>query len=425
MPKKRTRVEIQCAFFTWRLFTRNGVYFADGRAHKDRPGKRSLGTRDEAEARRFLVELDRLKAEACGLVPPRTAASPAPAARLSLTTGRQLFETHLSRSPVTGGIQPSTKKRYRAILDKFLPFCESIKIDSWDDVDASVLERYSAYLHPNYAQKTIHAELTLCKQAVRWMIDRGHLQGREPIRLALRKAESQAAYCWRPEEVDAMLAHCRKRSDLVWLHDVITALATTGLRIAELAGLRWSDINLADGMLSLTDESGIGTGTGATDRRRLKSGRSRSIPLHVDLLTVLERLPKKGGPVFRGARGGRLKPDVVRNVLVREVLTPLASRFPTPIGGRGFSLGRLHSFRHYFCSTCANSGVPEPMLMHWLGHADSAMVRRYYHLHDADARQKLNSVRFVGVAASGGPAAGHDSASDNPQEAPESIGKLD
>ncbi len=98
-----------------------------------------------------------------------------------LVDGRQLFESHLARSPVTGGIQASTQKRYRAILDKFLPFCESIRIDSWDDVDATVLERYSQFLNPNYAQKTIHAELTLCKQAVRWMIESGHLQGRKAV----------------------------------------------------------------------------------------------------------------------------------------------------------------------------------------------------------------------------------------------------
>jgi integrase len=108
--------------------------------------------------------------------------------------------------------------------------------------------------------------------------------------------------------------------------------------------------------------------------------------------------------VFHGPRGGRLKPDTVRNVLIEKVLQPLTSKIPTPDAVKGFRDGRLHSFRHYFCSRCADSGVPELMVMEWLGHADSTMVRHYYHLNDEEAQrqmQRLNLLvdagkRFVG-----------------------------
>lgn len=100
--------------------------------------------------------------------------------------------------------------------------------------------------------------------------------------------------------------------------------------------------------------------------------------------------------MFAGPRGGRLTPDVVRRALIRDVLGPLADRSPAVAGGRGFRDGRLHSFRHYFCSRCANNGVPEMMLMTWLGHGDSQMVRHYYHLQDAEARERINAVGFLG-----------------------------
>src|SRR4051812_41379552 len=51
--------------------------------------------------------------------------------------------------------------------------------------------------------------------------------------------------------------------------------------------------------------------------------------------------------------------------------------------------GRLHGFRHYFCSQSADSGTPEQMLMSWLGHRDSEMIRLYYHQRDADARRQM------------------------------------
>ena len=88
------------------------------------------------------------------------------------------------------------------------------------------------------------------------------------------------------------------------------------------------------------------------------------------LLEVLRNLPRKAGHVCHGSRGGRIKPDTVRRIRVRDVIEPLAEQFPAVDGRRGFADGRMHSFRHYFCSTRANRGVPERILMNWLEHAD-------------------------------------------------------
>jgi len=88
----------------------------------------------------------------------------------------------------------------------------------------------------------------------------------------------------------------------------------------------------------------------------------------------------------------------MRRILIREVIEPLAEKFPTPEGGKGFAHGRLHSFRHYFCSTCANNGEPERMVMDWLGHADSEMIRHYYHLHDEEAKRRMDGLDFLGGA---------------------------
>jgi integrase len=88
----------------------------------------------------------------------------------------------------------------------------------------------------------------------------------------------------------------------------------------------------------------------------------------------------------------------VRNVLVREVIKPLSARFPSTADEQGFKDGRLHSFRHYFASTCANAGIPERIVMEWLGHADSEMVRHYYHLHDDESRRQMDRLHPVNNA---------------------------
>jgi len=91
-----------------------------------------------------------------------------------------------------------------------------------------------------------------------------------------------------------MVEFCRAKVAFKWLTNVIVALACTGLRIAELASLRWSDLDLNTGRLKLTDETGRPV-TPDRKRRKLKSGRSRTFPIHADLLIVLQDLPRRGG----------------------------------------------------------------------------------------------------------------------------------
>jgi integrase len=169
--------------------------------------------------------------------------------------------------------------------------------------------------------------------------------------------------------------------------------------------LRWLDIDRDNNPVRLTDESTRGRRPAGTQARQTKSGRSRAFRSHADLQRVLDGLTRSAdGRVFHGPRGGRLKPDTVRQVLKGDVLTPLREEFMTEGGPVGFADGRLHSFRHYFCSTCANSGVPEQVVMEWLGHRDSAMVCHYYHLHDDEAQRQMKRLNSLGQAGGGGAA---------------------
>lgn len=397
MAKKRLHEVVRCTYFSWRIISRKGVWYGDGRSNSFNSGRHSLGASDREEALRRLPDLDRQRAEDLGLA-PRTVASEVESRPLSIAEGRKLYETHIARPRVAGGVRKSTEKRYRTVFDKFTEFTTTRGITTWNGVNADVLTAYAKDLEDDgYAHKTLVNELVTLKQAVKWLVGEGHLQGMKPIDLRLRKAESVRAYCYRAQEVRAMIDHCRQDDKLGWLADVIVALACSGLRIAELVSLRWADIDLTNERLSLSDETGRPQIAGRS-RRELKSGRSRSFPIHPNLIDVLKRLERRDGLVFHGPRAGRLKPDTVRRILVREVIEPLRGDFPSQEGEQGFADGRLHSFRHYFCSTCANNGVPERMVMDWLGHADSEMIRHYYHLYDEEARRRMGELDFLGGA---------------------------
>lgn len=398
MPKPRKNDSIQCTHFAWRLSQRHGIFYADGRSNATpRVGRHSLATSDRQEALRNLAKLDQQRAEELGLV-PRTAKTNDTTVVLPLADGRKLYEAHANRPRVAGGIKPSTSKKYRSVFDKFEVFTGDRCIESWNVVTDDVLANYARHLEAKgYAPKSIRNELVTLKQVIKWLVTKKHVVGLPLSQLPIRKIESEPAYCYRTEEVTAMIKFCRTDPALIWLADVIVAFACTGLRSAELASLRWKDVETVEGMLILTDESGHREREGHK-RRHVKSSRSRSFPIHPDWAAVLLTLPRKDAYIYHGPRGGRLKPDTVCRILKRDVISPLSEQFPSRNGERGFADGRVHSFRHYFCSMCANSSVPERMVMDWLGHADSEMVRLYYHLHDEESRRRMNQINFLGGA---------------------------
>lgn len=395
MPKKRIHREQRLQYFRWLVSKRNGVYYADGRSNKIPVGRHSLGTTDPDEASAQLEQLDLRMAVDNGLADQRLLAIDSQQ-RLSLAEGRSLYEQHAARSLVSGGPTESTHKRYRAVFDKFGEFAASENLHFWNQINKNILDRYSNWLdNRKYAYATVYLELTFLKQVIKYLITEGHLPSTSAFSYPLSKPRGSATYCWTRDEVTEMISYCRKLSSLNWLANVITALAYTGLRISELASLRWSDVNLESRIITLQDERTFSPTKLKRAPRTTKSGRDRSIPIHQDLIGVLKSIERRGDFVFHGPRGGRIKPDTIRRILLRDVLKPIAVSSQIPNNTSRFIDGRLHSFRHYFCSTCANEGISEQMVMTWLGHADSRMVRHYYHLHNDEAKRQMSRLSFV------------------------------
>jgi len=392
MPKLRRNKKIQCRFFAWILRKRGGYFYADGRSNRPPAGKHSLATNNEEEACQLLVDLDLRKAVDLGRADPSLLKASDPEV-LSLEAGWKLYQDRISRARALRGLAQSSQKRYRAILEKFISFAKTRHVVAWNHVTNRLVEDYLDWLDKKgFAHASLCTEAITIKQLVKWLIAERKIPGSCRLTFGIKKPNATTRHCWTQEEVSAMIDHCMSKSDLRWMHGVIVGLSRTGLRISELASLRWSDLCPGFKTITLTDERSHARSL--HERRTTKSGRDRTLPVHDSLKVVLEQIPKVGDEfIFHGPRGGRLKPDTVRIVLVREVITPLAKKFP-PLSGTGFVTGRPHSFRHFFCSECANQGVPEQVVMKWLGHADSAMIRRYYHLHDRLSQQLMRELSF-------------------------------
>ena len=318
---------------------------------------------------------------------------------LTLLEGRLLYEEHIKRPVVTGGTRSTTQKRYRAVLDKFIEWASDNGIRNWSQVNRRTLERYASYLEDlGKSGNTIYLELTTLKQIVKWLISECHLPETCRITMKLSRDTDSTTYCWTPPEFQAIIEYCQLSPELEWLGNVCMTLGLTGMRISELAQLRWTNFDFHHEIIKLVDESRRKKTVKSSTQQTLKNKRGRIVPLNQQLVPVLKSMSRTlDGLVFHGPLGGKIKPDTLRNILVKKVLMPLKNRFPAIAGEKGFEDGRLHSFRHYFCSECANHGVAERVLMTWLGHADAAMVRRYYHLDTKESQRQMNRLSVTAV----------------------------
>lgn len=393
MPKPKKKEEVRCRYFRWLIGQRNGIYFADGRASHPSLGRQTLETRDRAEALKTLEELDLTMAVRQGLADAHLLKTDAHQI-MTWADGRKLYESYVKRPLISGGPRPSTAKRYRAVLDKFIPFAEAQGRRSWNELNRQLMDDYAGWLDgESYAYATEYLELTTLKQILKFLVENQHLPSTVAFTYPLKKPDGTDTYCWKSEEVKAILKHC-ETPELSWLRRVVIGLAATGLRISELASLRWSDVDEEKGLITLTDETTKKSRVGK-EKRTTKSGHDRTFPIHETLQDVLATMPRHAdGRVFHGPLDGKIKADTVRRILIRDVLKPLAPRFPSVPNEPGFIDGRLHSFRHYFCSNCANRKVAERVLMKWLGHRNSRMVHRYYHLHDEESIRQMKRVKL-------------------------------
>lgn len=387
---------ITCTYFTWKLFRRGSVYYADGRSDSANLGKHSLFAKEMDEAIANLRTLDLEKAIELGLAEYEPAKSDRHDG-LSLESGWSRFLDHCERPQVMGGASKNTLKRYKAVRTKHVEFCNQRGIKKWAEIGSEHAEAYGYWLaEKKYAARSIYLELMLLVSLNKWLVQAKHLSPGFRFSLTLTKPTGTDTYSYTRQQVSRMLAHCETTIEGRWIRPILVTLATTGMRIGELTALRWRDVDFDAGVITIVDDRFSHRKQLMGTIRMTKGGRSRSIPLNASLVAVLRTLPRhRDGLVFHGPKGAGLRQKTVLNVFKRSVRDPLATAFPVPRGEIGFEHGTIHSFRHYFVSECFRQGATEAEIMDWVGHRDSKMVHHYRHLRQDDSQCRMRSINFV------------------------------
>lgn len=215
---------------------------------------------------------------------------------------------------------------------------------------------------------SVHAIYRPLRTFSRWCVRRGYMVTDPCVDITLKVPVPELAIPT-AADVSRVIAACapRSRHGFRGRRDaaILRVMATTGLRLAEVAGMTLGDLQL-EGQPSI---------------RVLGKGRQyRVVPLDVDTVAVLvtyltrerPRSPYAGSEAVWLASKGPMTPSGIAQM----------------VSDRGASAGvRLHPhlLRHFALSRMLNAGIAEGSVMALSGHSTRSMLDRYTR-HDAAER---------------------------------------
>ena len=265
-------------------------------------------------------------------------------------------------------LTPKTGAKYNADLDKLRRFCADEGVLFATAFGTPEFYAFRQWLEDKkFADKTIYGACTLAKQVFKWAFREERLTQYRLGRATMPKARAKPQPCFTADQVELITANA------VGIEKVAFAtLAYTGLRVGELEQLQWSDVRFDRGDLGVIHVRRGGS-AGTT-----KNKEHRFVPIHPRVRPLIGALPKKGSLVFPGVSERKLLQRL--KAVCREIGMIDAQKF------------KLHSFRHFFASMCANHQVAYKKALSWLGHSNSAILDLYYHLNDADSQAAMQSL---------------------------------
>jgi integrase len=163
-------------------------------------------------------------------------------------------------------------------------------------------------------------------------------------------------------------------------------LALSGLRRGEIAGLRWSDVDLGGKTLSIMNNR-VSAG-GRTVENDPKSATSRrTLPLPDRLVSVL-KAAKARQSAERLALGAGYGSGayVVSNEIGNPYSPAVLSRYwRDTVKAAGIRHIKLHAARHTCATLMHLQGVPVAVIAAWIGHKDASLTMKIYAHSQADA----------------------------------------
>ena len=301
--------------------------------------------------------------------------------QLPSSTTEDFCRSWLKRKEVEAG--EKTHIRYGVAIEQFLKFLGSKAVFDLSRITRREITEFRDSMAGRLSANTINVNLKILRVAFNQARRDGLVDSNQAEQVTLLKSRrSSTRRSFTMDELKKLLA----AADDEWRGMILVGIYT-GLRLGDIAQLKWSNVDL--------DTNEIRLVTGKTDR-------DMSIPIAKPLLhflTEIREMTKPKKPVFPRAcvcyeespNNGRLSKQFYQ-VLVSA---GFAQKRQFKETGEGHSVQHtqnelsFHSLRHTATSLLKNAGVSDAVARDIIGHESVAVSRNYTHI---DTETKRNAV---------------------------------
>ncbi|MEA3328567.1 MAG: site-specific tyrosine recombinase XerD [Candidatus Omnitrophota bacterium] len=277
----------------------------------------------------------------------------------------KLVDEFLNYLTVERGLSNNTIQAYQRDLNNYLDFLKKKGIESLEKVKREHITDFSlARKDKGLSVNSISRNLVAIKVFHRFLANEQHISGDVTDILTSPKLWKKLPEVLNVEEVSKLLS----QPDLsAWtgIRDraILEMLYGAGARVAELSGLKLSDLSLEAGFIKCTGKGG--------KERIVPLGKEATKAVKVYLNKIRPGLVKKENqPVLFLNRFGRK--------ISRQTLWKLIKKY-----SRSARIDKLitpHTLRHSFATHLLKGGADLRAVQEMLGHADIATTQIYTHI---------------------------------------------
>ena len=308
-------------------------------------------------------------------------------------TGNELSSVTLAKHVKTWisskqtSVAPTTMVFYEATLKRFLDYFETRKEVNVAEVTRADIEQFRDELAARLSPKTVNHNVKVLRMLFRDGRERSLIVD-DPTEF-VKTVKAKKAVERRPftiEEIKKVIEHC----DDEWRSIVLFGLYT-GQRLGDIVKLTWECVDLKKRVLRLT--------TSKTDR-------FLNVPLHQDLVSLLEKLPApicKTTPIHTNAANYKRTSNLSNQFAAILIAAGFRRKASSKAVGTGQSAARtlnsltFHSLRRTATTLLHEAGVPQSVAMALIGHDSKDIHKTYVNVGELamrDASSKLPSVVF-------------------------------
>jgi integrase/recombinase XerC len=283
-----------------------------------------------------------------------------------------LFQKYAEHLRNERSASPHTVRNYLSDLAQFRNFLleRNLCLNAGDAVDfrrvdVYVVRAYLASLTKSRKKSSMGRKLAALKTFFRYLVATGYLES-DPLRLIHSLKQEKPLPSFLSVDDVFRLLSVNNGTGALESRDraILEVFYSTGIRVSELVGLNWSDIDFQLGIVRV-----IG-----------KGAKERIVPIGEVALQALGAYSqevrkkwnfacKRESPVFLNNRGGRITTRSVARVVDKHLRR---AGIPVKMGP--------HGLRHSFATHLLNSGADLRVIQELLGHASLSTTQRYTHL---------------------------------------------